>query len=148
MARREITQYFDDIDNSPLKDDEVNTIRFSVDGNHYVLDLSEKNAADFRSAVEPWISAARPGRPHPHPPSAPARSVNGPAPRVSKYPSAVRSRRGSWTPTTRRRASNAADILRNTVRWGYLRTPCEHAARPFSWADGSVAPLHTIFRPQ
>ena len=83
MARREITQYFDDIDNSPLKDDEVNTIRFSVDGNHYVLDLSEKNAADFRSAVEPWISAARPA-----PATGPQRTTN----RQTSSASATRSR--------------------------------------------------------
>ena len=50
MARREITQYFDDLDNSPLKDNEVNIIRFSIDGNNYVIDLSEDNAAEFRAA--------------------------------------------------------------------------------------------------
>lgn len=59
MARREITQYYDDLDNTPLEDEEVNIIRFSVDGNHYVIDLSEKNAADFRAALEPWIAAAQ-----------------------------------------------------------------------------------------
>lgn len=60
MARREITQYYDDLDNTPLEDDEVNEIRFSVDGNHYLIDLSEENAAAFRSALEPWIAAAQP----------------------------------------------------------------------------------------
>lgn len=59
MARREITQFFDDLDNSPLEESEVNIIRFSVDGTHYILDLSEKNAAEFRSALEPWIAAAQ-----------------------------------------------------------------------------------------
>lgn len=71
MARREITQYFDDLDNSPLTDDEVNTIRFSVDGNHYVLDLSEENAAAFRSALEPWTEVARTA-----PAATPQRSTN------------------------------------------------------------------------
>ncbi|MDO5669271.1 MAG: Lsr2 family protein [Corynebacterium sp.] len=59
MARREITQYFDDLDNSPLKDDEVNIIRFSVDGNNYIIDLSEKNAAAFHKDLQPWVDAAR-----------------------------------------------------------------------------------------
>ncbi|GAB3703241.1 histone-like nucleoid-structuring protein Lsr2 [Corynebacterium nasicanis] len=59
MARREITQYFDDLDNSPLTDNEVNIIHFSVDGNNYVIDLSADNAAAFRAALEPWIDAAR-----------------------------------------------------------------------------------------
>jgi len=60
MARREITQYFDDLDNSPLTDNEVNIIRFSIDGNNYVIDLSEDNAAEFRAALKPWIDAAQP----------------------------------------------------------------------------------------
>lgn len=60
MARREITQYFDDINNTPLTDDELTIIRFSIDGNHYVLDLSEKNAAAFREALAPWVDAAQP----------------------------------------------------------------------------------------
>lgn len=60
MARREITQYFDDLDNTPLEDDVVNIIRFSVDGSHYLIDLSEENAAAFRAALEPWIAAAQP----------------------------------------------------------------------------------------
>ncbi|MDO5512319.1 Lsr2 family protein [Corynebacterium sp.] len=60
MSRREITQFFDDLDNSPLKDTEVNVIRFSVDGEHYVIDLSEDNAEAFRAALEPWIAAAQP----------------------------------------------------------------------------------------
>lgn len=71
MARREITQYFDDLDNSPLEDSEVNIINFSVDGNHYVLDLSEKNAAAFRAALEPWIAAAQVA---PAPQKSPARA--------------------------------------------------------------------------
>lgn len=72
MARREITQYFDDLDNSPLEDSEVNIINFSVDGSHYVLDLSEKNAAAFRAALEPWIAAAQVA---PAPQKAPARQT-------------------------------------------------------------------------
>ncbi|NLA55666.1 MAG: Lsr2 family protein [Corynebacterium humireducens] len=59
MARREITQYFDDLDNSPLEDSEVNIIHFSVDGSHYTLDLSEENAAAFRAALDPWIAVAQ-----------------------------------------------------------------------------------------
>ncbi|MCS5480915.1 Lsr2 family protein [Corynebacterium sp. YIM 101645] len=59
MARRNITQYYDDLDNTPLEDDEVNEIRFSVDGSHYLIDLSEENAAAFRAALEPWIAAAQ-----------------------------------------------------------------------------------------
>ncbi|GAB2513573.1 Nucleoid-associated protein Lsr2 [Corynebacterium atrinae] len=58
MARREITQYYDDIDGSPLAAEDVDSIRFSLDGSHYVVDLSAKNAAAFREALAPYIKVA------------------------------------------------------------------------------------------
>ena len=59
MARQQITQYFDDLDDSPLTEDEVQIIRFSVESTDYVLDLSEDNARAFHEALEPFITAAR-----------------------------------------------------------------------------------------
>ena len=67
MARREITQYFDDLDNSPLTEAEWNVVRFSVDGTDYTLDVSADNAARFRDALSPFLEAARivPAAPRP-----------------------------------------------------------------------------------
>ncbi|GAA4795012.1 Lsr2 family protein [Corynebacterium canis] len=59
MARREITQYFDDLNNTPLTPDKLHVIRFSVDGIDYVMDLSAENADMFREALKPYIAAAR-----------------------------------------------------------------------------------------
>lgn len=59
MARREVTQYFDDFDNSPLADDEVNVIDFSVNGVHYTMELSSKNKKKFDDAVAPFVEVAR-----------------------------------------------------------------------------------------
>ncbi|MBF4554352.1 histone-like nucleoid-structuring protein Lsr2 [Corynebacterium suicordis] len=59
MARREVTQFFDDLDNSPLSDDEVNVVEFSVNGVDYTMELSEKNLQKFQAAVEPYIAVAR-----------------------------------------------------------------------------------------
>ena len=59
MARQQITQYFDDLDESPLTEDEVQIIRFSVEGTDYVLDLSEDNARAFHEALDPFLKAAR-----------------------------------------------------------------------------------------
>ncbi|WP_312098321.1 histone-like nucleoid-structuring protein Lsr2 [Corynebacterium dentalis] len=59
MARREVTQFFDDFDNSPLEDNEVNVVEFSVNGIDYVMELSEKNLQKFQSAVDPYIAVAR-----------------------------------------------------------------------------------------
>ncbi|WP_412099904.1 histone-like nucleoid-structuring protein Lsr2 [Corynebacterium aurimucosum] len=59
MARREITQFFDDIDNKPLSEEELVVIRFSVDGKDYLLDVSQENADKFHAALGPFIKAAR-----------------------------------------------------------------------------------------
>ena len=50
MARREITQFFDDLDNAPLSEEEVNVVDFSVNGIDYTLDLSAKIRAAFETA--------------------------------------------------------------------------------------------------
>lgn len=59
MARRKITQYFDDMDNTPLDEDELNVIRFGYEGTEYILDLSDDNAREFREIMEPYVRAAR-----------------------------------------------------------------------------------------
>lgn len=59
MARREITQFFDDLDNAPLSEEEVNVVDFSVNGIGYTLDLSAKNRAAFEKALAPYIQVAR-----------------------------------------------------------------------------------------
>lgn len=59
MARKEVTQYFDDLDGTHLHDEDVNVVRFALDGTHYVVDLSSANAAKLRSALQPFIDVAR-----------------------------------------------------------------------------------------
>lgn len=59
MARQEITQYFDDLDATPLSEGQVKIIRFSFDGTDYVLDLSEDNARAFYETLDPFLKVAR-----------------------------------------------------------------------------------------
>ncbi|MBC6794743.1 histone-like nucleoid-structuring protein Lsr2 [Corynebacterium macclintockiae] len=59
MARREITQFFDDLDDTPLAEDQVNVVDFSLNGVDYTLDLSAKNREAFDKALEPFIKVAR-----------------------------------------------------------------------------------------
>ncbi|RAV31375.1 histone-like nucleoid-structuring protein Lsr2 [Corynebacterium heidelbergense] len=59
MARREVTQYYDDMDNSPLNEDEVNVVDFSVNGVDYTMDLSTENQQKFQDAVGPFVNVAR-----------------------------------------------------------------------------------------
>ncbi|WP_188436419.1 histone-like nucleoid-structuring protein Lsr2 [Microbacterium murale] len=59
MARRIVHQLVDDLDGEVLETGAGETITFSLNGVSYELDLSEKNAAEFREKLDPWISAAR-----------------------------------------------------------------------------------------
>ncbi|AKK04189.1 histone-like nucleoid-structuring protein Lsr2 [Corynebacterium epidermidicanis] len=59
MSRREVIQFFDDIDSTPLTQEEVNIVKFSLDGTNYILDLSAGNAKKFRELLEPYIAVAR-----------------------------------------------------------------------------------------
>lgn len=60
MAVRYETIYVDDLDGVEIEDGRAETIKFGVDGKDYEIDLSEQNAAAFREAVQPYLSAARP----------------------------------------------------------------------------------------
>ncbi len=47
MARKEVIQYIDDLDGTPLNEDDVKVVRFGYQGRNYYLDLSADNAAKF-----------------------------------------------------------------------------------------------------
>lgn len=59
MARKEVIQYFDDLDNTPLTKDEVEIVHFSLDNKEYELDLSAANAEKFRDMLRPYLEHAR-----------------------------------------------------------------------------------------
>lgn len=62
MARRRTVTLVDDVDDSPADA----TITFALDGITYGIDLSSSNAAQLRTAMQPWMDSARPdGRPTP-----------------------------------------------------------------------------------
>lgn len=55
MAQRVQVILEDDVDGGPANE----TVRFSVDGADYEIDLSEKNAQRLRDAIAPWVGHAR-----------------------------------------------------------------------------------------
>ncbi|MEJ4100526.1 Lsr2 family protein [Corynebacterium mastitidis] len=59
MARKEVTQFFDDLSGSPLSEEEVQSVIFGVDNGTYIIDLSEENAEKFRETLQPYIQVAR-----------------------------------------------------------------------------------------
>ena len=59
MARQVITVLTDDLDGG----DADRTVEFGLDGVTYTIDLSEKNAAKLRKALDPYLAVAtRAGR--------------------------------------------------------------------------------------
>lgn len=77
MARREITQFYDDLDNQLIGEDELEVVRFSVNGRSYLMDLSRDNARRFHEAIAPFVEPHMPlPMRNPHK-SIRARSANG-----------------------------------------------------------------------
>lgn len=58
MAQKTITQFFDDLDGSPLEDGA--TVTFALERKSYEIDLSPENKAKLEDALAPFIKAARP----------------------------------------------------------------------------------------
>jgi hypothetical protein len=58
MAQKVQVLLLDDIDGG----DADETVQFSLDGNAYEIDLSNKNAAKLRDALAPYVGSARRSR--------------------------------------------------------------------------------------
>nr|WP_295838421.1 Lsr2 family protein [uncultured Microbacterium sp.] len=59
MAMKHITHLVDDLDGTVLEDGQGKQITFSVEGRAYEIDLSDRNADKFYSAISPFVDAAR-----------------------------------------------------------------------------------------
>ena len=55
MAQRLQVILEDDVDGGTADE----TVTFALDGSEYEIDLSAKNAASLREALEPWVAKAR-----------------------------------------------------------------------------------------
>lgn len=59
MSRREVTQFYDDLDHTLIPEDQLEVIHFSVNGQNYLIDLSTDNARRFHNLLAPYMDAAR-----------------------------------------------------------------------------------------
>ncbi|HEY0249592.1 MAG TPA: Lsr2 family protein [Gryllotalpicola sp.] len=57
--KKVIEQLVDDLTGDVIADGAGETIFFAFDGRSYEIDLSEKNAAEFREALKPYAEAGR-----------------------------------------------------------------------------------------
>jgi len=55
MARKVEVQLIDDLDGSKAEE----TVKFSIDGINYEIDLSKKNATKLRAGLEPYVNAGQ-----------------------------------------------------------------------------------------
>jgi hypothetical protein len=58
VASRTITLYVDDLDGTEIKQGKGGPVSFGLDGQDYSVDLTEKNAAELRKALQPYIEVA------------------------------------------------------------------------------------------
>lgn len=57
--QKTIVTLVDDLDGTPIDEGKGETIKFSVDGTSYEIDLSTANAKKLRDAVKPFVAVAR-----------------------------------------------------------------------------------------
>lgn len=74
MATRIITLLTDDLDGTEAEE----TVRFSLDGKQYEIDLSARNAQAMREALHPYKTAARRAATQRTAAPAPQRTIIGP----------------------------------------------------------------------
>ena len=59
MSKKTITMLVDDLDDTQIVDGEGETVRFSLDGKNYELDLTNAHANELHSAFDRYVKAAR-----------------------------------------------------------------------------------------
>src|SRR3954467_13753260 len=58
MAQKYIVQLVDDLTQQPIEDGSGESVRFSLDGVSYTIDLTNEHADEFRSAISPYANPA------------------------------------------------------------------------------------------
>jgi len=139
VAREEIVHVTDDLDGTEA----TTSVRFTVDGVEYAIDLNEKNAAKFHKALAPYVNAAHPVRPtrtgkRTGAKSSPAALPGQEGAAIRAWPGRTASRsaaavgsRAAWRRPSRRRtrATTPATLLPRFGSWLSRPAPQVHAAR-------------------
>jgi hypothetical protein len=61
MAQKYIVQLVDDLTQEPIEEGEGESVRFSLDGVGYTIDLTTQHADELRNVLAPYVSKARKG---------------------------------------------------------------------------------------
>ena len=65
MAQKYIVQLVDDLTQEPIEEGAGDSVRFSLDGVGYTIDLTNEHADEFRDKLAPYVNVARKGDPAP-----------------------------------------------------------------------------------
>lgn len=63
MAKIETIEFVDDFTGKVIDPEDLNRIKFSIDGKDYLLEVSSDTAEKFYRAVEKWVACAQPASP-------------------------------------------------------------------------------------
>jgi Lsr2 len=61
MAQKYIVQLVDDLTQEPIDEGAGESVRFSLDGVGYTIDLTNEHADELRNALAPYVGKARKG---------------------------------------------------------------------------------------
>lgn len=61
MAQKYIVQLVDDLTQEPIEEGSGESVRFSLDGVGYTIDLTNEHADELRNALAPYVGKARKG---------------------------------------------------------------------------------------
>lgn len=61
MAQKYIVQLVDDLTQEPIDEGAGESVRFSLDGVGYTIDLTNEHADEFRNLLSPYVTKARKG---------------------------------------------------------------------------------------
>ena len=129
MSRREVTQFYDDLDHTLIPEDQLEVVRFSVNGQNYLIDLSTDNARHFHNLLAPYVDAARIAPPSMSSGPTPAKSANGPAPKACQWRTAEKSRRTLSRRITPLIKARPARVLPPQRRCASARPICHKCAQ-------------------
>lgn len=129
MSRREVTQFYDDLDHTLIPEDQLEVVRFSVNGQNYLIDLSTDNARHFHNLLAPYVDAARIAPPSMRSGQTPAKSANGRAPKACQWRTAERSHKTSLRPITPLTKARLARALPPRRRCASAHPTCHKCAQ-------------------
>lgn len=128
MGKIVTIDYIDDLDNTPIDPDSVDTVEFSFRGKDYTLILTAQNGAQFNKDIARYIRAAKKSQAR-DAKAATSRTAANTSPRkTKKAPTPTRAQTSRKAPARRKKSPEAGPDRNKAIReWGVANG---HAVSP------------------